>query len=124
MFTRTLILVFLVSITACCTSKKTATAATSDTSDKQEVMMSDAKMIEAGFKQGTIEASTVEGDCPFVIKMDGEQSYFLDPINLEETYKKDGMKLWFTFRPLRMANRCKKANPVEIEDMQLRVSKN
>ncbi|MGJ8665555.1 MAG: hypothetical protein ACSHW7_04255 [Patiriisocius sp.] len=119
MLIRTLILTICISITACCTSKKTATdAANGD--EKSQTIMTDAKMMKAGFKQGTIVASTAEGDCPYVIEMAGEDSYFLDPINLEESYKKDGMKIWFTFNGLRMMNRCEKANPVSIEKIEVR----
>ena len=80
-----------------------------------------AKMIEDGFKMGTIVASKAEGDCPFTIQMEGEDKpYFLDPINLDESFKKNGQKVWFTFNGLRMMNRCEKANPVSIVEMKKR----
>jgi hypothetical protein len=79
------------------------------------------KMTANGFKMGTIVASKVEGDCPYVIEMEGDNKpYYLDPINLDESFKKNGEKIWFTFGPLRMMNRCEKANPVSIIEMEKR----
>jgi len=80
-----------------------------------------AKMIENGFKKGVIVASDKEGDCPFTIKLrDNDYSYYLDPINLTEEFKKDGEKIWVKFAGLRMMNRCEKANPVSIIEMHVR----
>lgn len=80
------------------------------------------KMTSNGFKMGTIVASKEEGDCPFVIQLEEEdkQPYFFDPINLDESFKVNGQKIWFTFGPLRMMNRCEKANPVSIIEIQKR----
>jgi len=80
------------------------------------------KMLSNGFKMGTIIASKEEGDCPFVIQLEGDdkQPYFLDPINLDESFKINGAKIWFTFGPLGRMNRCEKANPVSIIEMQKR----
>lgn len=101
-----------------CSSKKTTTDAMPD-SKKSEIA---AKMMADGFKMGTIVASEAEGDCPYTIQMEGEdkQAYFLDPINLDESFKKNGEKIWFTYAGLRMMNRCIKANPVNIIDIQKR----
>jgi len=47
-----------------------------------------------------------------------------DPINLDESFsafKQDGMKVWFTFAGLRMMNRCEKANPINLIDIQTRM---
>jgi len=80
----------------------------------------DAKnMTEEGFIKGTIVTSKIEGDCPIVIKIEGENgSYYLDPINLEDNFKKEGKKIWFKFGPLRRMNRCEKANPISIIEIQ------
>ncbi len=115
MIVRSILITLLVFMTACCSSKKSSANATQKAN---ETMMTDAKMMEAGFKSGTIVASKIEGDCPFTIEMAGEQPYFLDPINLGEKYKKNGMEIWFTFTGLRMMNRCEKANPINVNEMQ------
>ena len=104
-----------------CSSGKQAKQ--SEETDKQvtEMTANDRSMIEAGFKLGTVEVSTVEGDCPYTIKMEeGDTTYFLDPINLEESYKVQGQQLWFKYAGLRMMNRCDKASPISITEIQKR----
>lgn len=106
-------LIFMLS----CTSKKTTTDAMSDT----ERTASNTKMMENGFKMGTIIASKEEGDCPYTIQLiDDNYSYLLDPINLDEGFKKHGEKIWLKFGGLKMANRCEKANPISIIEIQKR----
>jgi hypothetical protein len=101
--------------TSCCTSGKIK-----NKDEKENTSaMSIEKMTEEGFTSGTIVASQEEGDCPFVIKSEVAGSTVMyDPINLEESFKEDGMKIWYKYRGLRMANRCTKANPVSLEEIQ------
>ncbi len=77
------------------------------------------KMMADGFTMGTIVASNIEGDCPYVIssEIDGNKVMY-DPINLDDMYKKNGMKVWYKYNGLRMMNRCEKANPVNISEIQ------
>jgi hypothetical protein len=82
--------------------------------------MDTKKMMDLGYQKATTVASTVSGDCPFTLKMEGDNSYMLDPINLQEDYKQDGIKLWVKYTPLKMMNRCDKANPVNIVEIQKR----
>jgi hypothetical protein len=116
-YMKTTILIVALTIFSC-SSKKTTTDAMADTKKSEMI----TKMEENGFKMGTIVASKAKGDCPYVIQMEGEdkQSYFLDPINLDESFKINGEKIWFTYAGLRMMNRCEKANPVSIIDMEKR----
>lgn len=93
-----------------CQSKKT----TADT-----MMISESKMIEDGFKKATVVYSSVPGDCEFTIAVEGESVLF-DPINLEGMYQKSQEKIWVKYNPLRMPNRCDKANPVEIIEISSR----
>ena len=80
-----------------------------------------AELMAEGFTAGVIQKSTKKKDCLFTIIVSGQnkKTYFLDPINLDEGYKKDGVAVFFKYRPLRMMNRCEKANPVEIQEMQI-----
>ncbi len=79
------------------------------------------KMTEEGFIKGIIVTSKVEGDCPVTIQVEGKDGpYYLDPINLEDNFKKEGEKIWFKFGGLRMMNRCEKANPISIIEIQKR----
>lgn len=115
---KTSIFVLTLVAVSCCSSKKTTTEVEGRATETAE--MKSQEMMKNGFKSGTIVASTAEGDCPFTIQMEGEETYFLDPINLEEAYKNNGEKIWFKFSPLRMMNRCDKANPVSITEIQKR----
>ena len=77
------------------------------------------KMTDAGFTLGTIAASKEEGDCPYVIQSEiNGTTVMYDPTNLEEMYKKDGMKVWYKYNGLKMMNRCEKASPIKIAEMQ------
>ncbi len=72
-----------------------------------------------GYTTGTIVYSKEEGDCAYTIQIKDGAIY--DPINMEEEYtsfKKDGMKVYFKFRGLRMANRCPNANPIHLEEIR------
>jgi hypothetical protein len=80
---------------------------------------SDLKMSEDGFKKATVIYSNSEGDCPYTISVEGETTLF-DPINLDENFKTSQAKIWVKYHPLRMPNRCEKANPVEITEISER----
>lgn len=109
-------LITLAIISCNSTAKTTEENSANDTS---QAKMEAIKMKEAGFMSGTIVYSDAEGDCPYTIDVDSDDyQYMFDPIDLEEKYKKDGMKVWFKFGGLRMANRCVKANPVTILEIQ------
>lgn len=106
-----------------CDTTKTATSenqpadttmTTTDTSPTTK------KMLAEGFIMGTIVASKEPGDCPYTIRVENDASYLLDPINLDEAYKKEGQKIWVKYAGLKMMNRCEKANPVNITDISRR----
>ncbi len=89
--------------------------------ESQITKIKKAELIPEGFTAGVIQENTKKEDCLFTILVtsnSGEPLYF-DPINLDEAYKKDGIALFFKYRPLRMMNRCQRANPVEIQEMQI-----
>ncbi len=113
-----LALLTLVVISCNATSKVAKDDATNDANN---IKMNSEKMLQDGFKMGTIIYSEVEGDCPYVIDIESDDyQYFLDPINLEESFKKNGEKIWFKFGGLRMPNRCEKANPINIIEIHKR----
>ena len=86
-----------------------------------ETQVESNKMVDAGFVKGTIVNSDKEGDCPFTIQFEGVDGIsFYDPINITDDFKKDGEKIWFKFTGLRMMNRCDKANPIRLEEIQKR----
>ncbi|MBK5212637.1 MAG: hypothetical protein JJE55_03115 [Flavobacteriaceae bacterium] len=126
MFLKTTLLIFSAFILSCGTTKKqTETTSTSETTTIVETIenneiMNPQKMIAAGYLLGTIVYSDKEGDCPYTIQMPGDKMefYYLDPINLEEKYKKDGQKVWIKFGGLERMNRCDKATPAQVIDMK------
>ena len=82
-------------------------------------VINDKSYIENGFKKATVIYSEVEGDCPYTISVEGESTLF-DPINLGEDYKISQATIWVKYHPLRIPNRCDKANPVEITEIASR----
>lgn len=111
-------LILSVIIMSCCSTTKTTN--TSDNANNTD--MESKKMLEEGFKKGVIVTSRKEGECPIMIQIIDEETYYLDPINIAEKYKvTDGEKIWFKFNGLRMMNRCDKANPISITEIQKRV---
>lgn len=101
-------------------SETTSTNTTTTETNTNTGAMDPKKMMAAGYFLGTIVYSDKEGDCPYTIQMPGDKMefYYLDPINLEEKYKKDGQKVWIKFNGLRRMNRCDKATPAEITDIK------
>jgi len=81
----------------------------------------DQDMIVKGYTKGTIHYSDKEGDCPYqIIISTGENSLlYYDPINLSERFKQDKAIVFFKFRGLRMMNRCPRATPIEVTEMEL-----
>ncbi|PKA82742.1 hypothetical protein ATE92_0879 [Ulvibacter sp. MAR_2010_11] len=121
-FFKTSVAIVSLAIFSYCSSTKTNTndSTLSNTPSASELSKESQKMLDAGFKRATIVASAVEGDCPYTLQMVEDNNALLDPINLEETYKSNGMKVWVIYNGLRMMNRCEKANPVSIQDIRKR----
>jgi len=97
-----------------CQTKKNTTL-----NSKEDMNQLDLKMSEEGFKKATVIYSEIEGDCPYTISVEGESTLF-DPINLGENFKKSQAAIWVKYRPLRIPNRCDKANPIEITEISSR----
>ncbi len=119
---KNLVLILAIGFISSCASKKSADDGVGEKAKMENTVNSKKLMLEQGYSEGVIIASVVEGDCPFVIKINDENyPYFLDPLNLTEDFKNDSQKIWFKFTASRMANRCEKANPVSIVDIKKRV---
>ena len=105
----------LMGLLACNSTQKGVSSQSVNTEDNTE------KMIAEGYAAGVIELSSKEGDCPVTIRLEGtEDSMYYDPIEIDDSYKVAGMKVWFKFSGLRMMNRCPKANPIRIESIKKR----
>jgi hypothetical protein len=116
---KSLAVIFTMVLISCCSGQKTGIE-NSASETNNDITMDAQKMMEAGFKQASIMASEETSACPFIMKMAGNDADLLDPINLDEKYMKQDMKIWVKYRNLRMQNRCDKARPVEIEEIQKR----
>ena len=102
----------------CSSAKNSGDTIASETKITNEQLAKE--MLEAGFSKGVVVFSEIEGYWPNAKKVIDSDLYF-DPINLEEKFQKDGLKIWFTYGGLRRANRCIKANPIGIIAIQERV---
>lgn len=125
MFLKIGIAIFSTIIVSCgTTEKQTQTTSTSETTSSESTTNTETldsiKMLAEGYTLGTIVYSDKEGDCPYTIQMPGDKMefYYLDPINLEESFKVDGQKVWIKYNGLRRMNRCDKATPAEVVDMK------
>ena len=106
----------LIAVMLCCGASCSSTQKAAEKGQDAASQIDETAMKEKGFTSGVIVYSDKEGDCAYTISADNGATY--DPINLEDEYKSDGMKVWFTFRGLRMMNRCAKANPIDIEEIK------
>ena len=112
-------LLIILSIISCNTTNKVT-----ETKNNTEQQMDATKMIADGYLAGQISISTVKGDCPTTILIEGEDGpYYYDPINLIEDFNKDGEynndgeKVWIKFSGLRRMNRCDKASPILLNEI-------
>ena len=115
---KSITLLLLATILMSCNSTKSKVDGESDQIENSE---EENRMMEAGFLKGTIVYSSAEGDCPYVIDVEDPNYNMFDPVNLDENYKADGAKIWFKFAGLKMPNRCDKANPINILEIQTRI---
>ncbi len=128
MFLKSVLLVFSAFFLSCGSSveqtqNSTASETTANTSSESSTISGNVdpqKLMAEGYMLGTIMFSDKEGDCPYTIQMPGDKMefYYLDPLNLDEKYKVDGLKVWVKFKGLRTMNRCDKATPAEITDIK------
>lgn len=112
---KTLLSLCITVVLLSCSQPKSATATASTTAP--EVSMED--MIAEGFIPGVINSADSDSGCDYTIKTK-KYNYLLDPTNLEDEFKKDGLNVWLKHRALRMMNRCPGATPVEIMEMTSR----
>ncbi|MRT16215.1 hypothetical protein F3C99_04515 [Vitellibacter sp. q18] len=80
------------------------------------------KMMAEGYLPGRIIYSDLADDCEYTIqlKADEKEFYYVDPINLQENFRRDNQTVWVKFNGLRRMNRCEKAAPVELTEIKNR----
>lgn len=113
---KTFLTITLTLILLSCSQTKSASATAS--SSTTEVSSSE-DMLAQGYIMGVIKTGATDGGCEYTIDTK-KFNYHLDPTNLDDAFKKDGLKVWFTHRGLRMMNRCPEATPIEVIEMKVR----
>ena len=106
----TYILLFLL-IISCKSTKNNNT----ETDMNTDTATNSKEMIADGYQKGVIVASKKDNDCAYVIKIeDGNNTNYLDPVDLPDEFKKDGVNIWFKYTLSRRPKRCDKADPVTL----------
>lgn len=95
-----------------CTPRNTVSTASAEATAQETVETTQDDMTI-----GVIQQPTTKSGCEYTIRVK-EVSYSLDPTNLGDEFKKDGLKVRFSYRPLRMQSRCPESQPVEVEKME------
>lgn len=94
--------------------KSSLTQSTTSTVATQE---NKVKPIESNKIIGTVlDKSKIDG-CSYVISINDSTNY--EPINLEKTYQKDGLKIMFTYKLSRAMTACMMGQPIVIQKINL-----
>lgn len=108
---------------SCGTPKSETTSVETNTASEIEAKKAlAAQMMADGYLPGRIIYSDLAGDCPYTIQLKkGEKDFFyVDPVNLDENFKKNNTTVWVKYNGLRRMNRCEKAVPVQIAEIRNR----
>lgn len=89
---------------------------TSQVEAKSQSSTRDQKLLQAGYTYGVITDKTGLDGCTFVIY--GDSSRAFEPYNLEEEYKKDGLKIYFKYRLSRAPSICQHGQPIILSEIK------
>ena len=106
-----LLFTYLVLLTGACHGTKQLDAA-STTLEKD--------MLTKGYQKGILVSDGEESPCPFLISIETDQSYMLDPLNIDAFSEVHSDSIWVKYIPLRQKSRCPNTLPVQIEDLKKR----
>ncbi|MFC5047931.1 hypothetical protein ACFSTE_00795 [Aquimarina hainanensis] len=108
--------VLLMIILGCTTGKNTHKNKLSATMSKENLV---SQMKKEGYSKGSITTNK-NAQCPYVLTVE-EFKDQLDPINLNDFYKKNPPALvWVKYSSLRRKSRCADARPVLINEIKIR----
>lgn len=100
---------------ASCSSKKAATETSAPPINKES---REEQMLKDGYIKASVKDNT-KSECGFVLTKDPTGEVFL-PINLEDSLKQDGIKIWLKYRPIKPVQAtCIVGMPISIEDIEL-----
>lgn len=106
--------------TLSCDSAKTAASATTEEAKTETTKEMETTLLNQGYAQGTISYMK-DSECTYIITDDKTGAKY-DPVNMDlekySAFKKEGMQVYYKYRPLRRMNRCMEAHPIELEDMK------
>ncbi len=112
----------MLAITACVsTQNQPQNVETNSPAEIEAKKIAAEKMMEAGYLPGRIIYSDLADDCEYTIQLkDGDRDfYYVDPINLDKKFNTDGQTVWVKFGGLNRMNRCEKAAPVSIIEIEI-----
>jgi hypothetical protein len=124
MFIKIFTLSLMVLFTSCKTTKETLQDSNNNkmSIEQSDNKVMDTQMLTDGFQIGEIK-HLKDSECEYVI-IDKATNAKFDPINITEAvfkdFKKDTLKIYYKYRPLRRMNRCPDANPVELIEIKKR----
>ncbi|MDN3722848.1 hypothetical protein QRD02_00515 [Aequorivita sp. SDUM287046] len=117
------ILLFGFSVLSCVSSQnKSLNVETNSPAEIEAKKILGEKMMADGYLPGRIIYSDLADDCEYTIQLkDGDKDfYYVDPINLDEIFRRNNLTIWVKFNGLRRMNRCEKAAPVSITEIKNR----
>ncbi len=109
-------LFFIAVMAISCCSKKAIVDDETDT--KTTTTVKETTFDATGYTEGRIVHSQSEGDCEWVIQL--KDGSFIEAIQMDEKFLKDGTDIWIKYTPQRRMQRCDKASPVGITEMVLK----
>jgi hypothetical protein len=87
-------------------------------SDSSKSEVKDAALLQEGFVKAEIRSYDVDG-CGFLIFLEDEKK--LNPLNLGDEYKKEGLKVWIRYTIKKgVMTTCMSGEVVNILELQLR----
>ena len=112
-------ILFLALISFQCASSKKSKSNEQEVSIKSEEAAAEqgATMRSKGFTKGVIVDKTGLDGCTFLIEI--SDSKILEPIQLDEKFRKNGLAVYFKYKRSRKATTCMNGQPIIISEIQL-----
>ncbi len=123
MFLKIIFISFMLAMISCVsTQNQPENIETNSPEEIEAKKIAAAEKMAAGYIPGRIIYSDLEGDCEYTIQLnDGVRGfYYVDPINLSNKFHTHGQTVWVKYGGLGRMNRCEKAAPVSIIEIENR----
>jgi len=114
-----LIIVSVISLSACCSKKDKATK-NSEEAVSTGIQI-EKKMLEAGFQKARIVHFELEkGPCSYLVEIEGSKLLLEPQKELVPEFKVANTLVWIKFQPQRRMSNCQNAQPVGIIALEQR----